>query len=268
MRKPSVNQYTQGRATFAHLSEKHQLTRWLEEIQHRVRPQTLEGYESLTRFHLSPALGHIKLVKLSPEVIRKAWSGMLGSGKSAAVLEHCHLRLSKAEAVQRLWEEAMNTEYYEAIHTPFHTGLRRGEVLALRWCDVDLDMATASVGRTVYRSKGGKSEFSEPKTAKGKRLVSLTSPSAPILRALRERQHADGILLGYQIDDGSPLFRYRSGSPKLPGAFSGAFTKIMRRGGLEAYRLHDARHAHAGLMLKRGLHPEVVSQRLATPALA
>ena len=70
------------------------------------------------------------------------------------------------------------------------------------------------------------------------------------------------MLQGYQVTEDSPVFRYRDGSPILPRAFSGAFRKIMRRAGLEGYRLHDARHAHATLMLRQGDHPKVVSERL------
>ena len=58
------------------------------------------------------------------------------------------------------------------------------------------------------------------------------------------------------------MFRYLNGSPILPRAFSGAFSKIMHRAGLEGCRLHDARHAHAALMLRQGVHPKVVSERL------
>ncbi len=274
------------------------LVQWLDNIRHRVRPKTFEGYESLIRVHVAPRLGHIKLGKLTPELISKAWSEISTQGKSASVIEHCHLRLSKAlndavkrqliyrnpcqavspprvyrkelrppsaEAVQRLLETAKDTEYYEAMHTAFYTGLRRGELLALRWCDVDLDMATTSVSRTVYRAKGGRSVFTEPKTAKGKRLVSLTPSSALMLRALRERQEVDGMLQGFQVTKDSLVFRYSDGSPILPRAFSGAFRKIMHRAGLEGYRLHDARHAHATLMLRQGVHPKVVSERLGHP---
>ena len=241
------------------------LTQWLENIQHRLRPQTFAGYESLIRVHVTPLLGRVKLGKLTPEHISKAWSDMLALGKSASVIEHCHLRLSKAladavkrqliyrnpcqavtpprvyrkelrppsaEAMQRLLETARDTEYYAALHTAFYTGLRRGELLALRWGDIDLDMATASVSRTVYRAKGGESVFTEPKTAKGKRLVSLTPSSALMLRELREGQEVDGLLQGYEVTEDSPVFCYRDGSPILPRAFSGAFRRIMRRAGL------------------------------------
>ena len=178
------------------------------------------------------------------------------------------LRPPGAEAVHKLLKAATDTEYYEGLHTAFYTGLRRGELLALRWGDIDLDMATASVSRTVYRAKGGQSVFTEPKTAKGKRLVSLTPSSALMLRALRERQEVDRMLLGYQVTEDSQVFRYRSGSPILPRAFSGAFRRIMRRAGLEGYRLHDARHAHATLMLRQGVHPKIVSERLGHARIA
>ncbi|MAF38668.1 MAG: hypothetical protein CL696_07320 [Chloroflexi bacterium] len=64
------------------------------------------------------------------------------------------------------------------------------------------------------------------------------------------------------VDADTPVFRYRDGSPILPRGYSAAFTKIMHRAGLSGYRLHDARHAHASLMLKHGVHPKIVQERL------
>jgi integrase len=123
-------------------------------------------------------------------------------------------------------------------------------------------MATVSVSRTIYRAKGGRSEFTESKTANGRRLVSLIPSSVLVLKALRERQEADGALQGYEVGEDSPVFRYRNDNPILPRTFSGAFKKIMRRAGLEGHRLHDAHHAHATLMLRQGVHPKIVSERL------
>ena len=156
----------------------------------------------------------------------------------------------------------MDTEYYEAVHTAFYTGLRRGELLALKWGDVDLDMSTLSVNRSVYRAKGGQSISQNPKTAKGRRLITLTSSSALLLRSLWERQEVDGFLQGYAVNADSPVFRYRDGSPILPKGLSGGLTRIMHRAGLEGYSLHDARHAHASLMLRQGVHPKIVQERL------
>lgn len=125
-----------------------------------------------------------------------------------------------------------------------------------------MEMATRSVTRSVYRAKGGQSIYQTPKTTKGRRLVSLTPSSALLLRSLKERQEADGLLLGYVVNEDSLVFRYRDGSPILPTGFTHSFTKIMRRAGLEGYRLHDARHTHATLMLRQGVHPKVVQERL------
>ena len=127
-------------------------------------------------------------------------------------------------------ETARNTDYYEVFNAAFYTGLRRGELLALRWDDIDLDMATTSVSRTVYRAKGGESVLTGPKTTKGKRFVSLTPSSALMLREMRERQEVDGVLQGYQMTEDSPVFRYSDGSLILPRASSDAFSRTMYQG--------------------------------------
>ena len=67
---------------------------------------------------------------------------------------------------------------------------------------------------------------------------------------------------GYAVNVDSLVFRYCDGSPILPRSFSSAFTKIMRRAGMEGYRLHDTRHAHATLMLRQDVHPKIVQERL------
>ena len=132
----------------------------------------------------------------------------------------------------------------------------------MRWRGVNLDMAILSINRSVYRAKGAQSIYQEPKTAKGRRLVDLPPESVLVLRALRERQEADGLLQGYTVNEDTLVFRYRDGSPILPRGLSGAFTKIMRRAGLEGYRLHDARHSHASLMLQLGESPKTIQERL------
>ena len=271
------------------------LNQWLDSIAHRVRPKTHADYESAVRLHIAPRLGHIRLGKLALDHVERAWNDMLKVGLSANVIEYCHRRLSKAmndalerdliyrnpcqavsppkvprkelyppdaEDIHKFLETANDTVYYEALYTSFYTGLRRGELLALLWRDLDLDMGTISVTRSLYRAKGGQSIIQAPKTAKGRRLVSLTPSTSLLLRSLRERQEVDGLLQGYTVNPDSPVFRYFDGSPILPRGYSGAFKKIMRQAGLEGYRLHDARHAHASLMLKQGVHPKIVQERL------
>ncbi|MFQ6030734.1 MAG: tyrosine-type recombinase/integrase [Dehalococcoidia bacterium] len=276
------------------------LAQWLESMAHQVRPKTLVDYKVSIRTHIVPELGQIRLGKLTPEHIDRAWGNLMKAGRSASVVEYAHRRLSKAlndamkrnliyrnpcqavsppkvprkdlyppdtNAIRRFLDAAKDTEYYEALYTSFYTGLRRGELLALQWRDIDLTLGTISVTHSIYRAKGGQSIIQDPKTAKGRRLVSLTPSTALLLRSLQERQQADGLLQGYPVADDSPVFRYRNGSPFLPRGYSAAFTKIMRRAGLEGYRLHDARHAHASLMLAQGVHPKSFKSAWATPRL-
>ncbi len=108
----------------------------------------------------------------------------------------------------------------------------------------------------------GQSIYQDPKTAKGRRLVALTPSSALLLRCLWERQEVDGLLQSYAVNGDSLVFRYRDGSPILPVGFTHAFKKIARRAGLDGYHLHSARHAHATLMLRQGVHPKIVQERL------
>ena len=268
---------------------------WLETMRHQVRPKTVVDYAAVIRNHINPALGNIRLGKLTPEHIDRAWAEALREGKSASVVEYAHRRLSKAltdamtrdliyrnpcqqvkppkvvrkdlyppdaHAIRRFLEAARDTDYYEAVHTSFFTGLRRGELLGLQWRDLDLNLATLSVVHSLYRARGGESILQDPKTAKGRRLISLTPSSCIVLRSLRERQQADAQLMGYSVGHDSAVFRYRDGSPILPRGYSAAFRKIMHRAGLEGFRLHDARHAHATLMLAQGTHPKIVQERL------
>jgi integrase len=268
---------------------------WIESIKNRVRPSTFQGHETMVRVHLVPRLGHIRLNKLMPEHITRAWDKMIKDGKSASVVEHCHVRLSKAlndavkrdliyrnpcqvvappkaqakekrlldlEEINNLLAVAGDTEYYGIIHTALHTGLRRNELLALRWKDIDMDEAVIFLSRSLFRDKGGVTLYHPPKTAKGRRSVDLTPSSAILLRQLRQQQELDGLLYGYEVNEESSVFRYRTGTPMLPDAVSHAFKRIAERVGLHGYHFHNNRDTHATLLLRQGVHPKVVQERL------
>ncbi|MCH7552968.1 MAG: tyrosine-type recombinase/integrase, partial [Chloroflexi bacterium] len=96
----------------------------------------------------------------------------------------------------------------------------------------------------------------------GRRMVSLTPSSVVVLRDLWDRQRTDALLYGLSVTDESLVFQYRNGAPILPRGLTAAFKKLVSRAGLDGYRLHDARHAHATLMLRQGIHPKIVQERL------
>lgn len=133
------------------------------------------------------------------------------------------------------------------------TGMRRGEVLGLRWCDIDLDRGEAAVRQTVV-SHNYKIEISEPKTARGRRVVALDDHTVAQLRTLRDQQCPGS--------EDALLFHYRTGNPINPIDISKRFIELGCAAGLPRIRLHDLRHTHATLALQAGVHPKIVSERL------
>jgi len=105
-------------------------------------------------------------------------------------------------------------------------------------------------------------EFRQPKTDKGRRLLSLSPSTAIMLREHREQQEKIRHALGLTLTDDDLVFCQPDGKPLLPNTVSHAWAKLARRTGLKGIRLHDARHTHASLMLKQGINPKVVQERL------
>lgn len=150
---------------------------------------------------------------------------------------------------------------YAAFMLAGTTGVRRGEVLGLRWRDVDLDAGRAAVTQTLL-SLRYKLMFSTPKTAKGRRSVALDRVTISSLRVHRKRQLEERLALGPGYHDDDLVFVREDGQPFHPELFSELFVQHTRRLGLPGIRLHDLRHTHATLALAAGVHPKVVSERL------
>jgi len=105
--------------------------------------------------------------------------------------------------------------------------------------------------------------FKEPKTSKSRRLVSLSPSTAITLREHRAKQNELRQSLGYPtLSDNDLVFSHYNGSPLLPNSVTHAWIKLVRHCGLNGIRLHDARHTHASLLLKQGVHPKIVQERL------
>lgn len=142
------------------------------------------------------------------------------------------------------------------------TGMRRGEVLGLRWSDVDLDAATVTIRSTRIRY-GTTIATSTPKTARGNRTIAIGPATAAALRAWKRQQNADHLLAGASwADRGSLVVTNVDGSPPNPEAFSNLFVDLAKRAGLPPIRLHDLRHSYATAALASGVPVKVVSQRV------
>ena len=153
-------------------------------------------------------------------------------------------------------EFAKSTPYYALFYLALFTGMRRSELLALRWSDVDLISCQLSVTRALHQLQDSSLIFRQPKTAKGRRLISLSPSTAIVLREHRDQQEEIRQAFGSILAEDDLIFCHVDGKPLLPHSVSNAWSKLARRTGLKGIRLHDARHTHASLMLKQGVHPQ------------
>ena len=140
------------------------------------------------------------------------------------------------------------------------TGLRRGELLGLRWQDVDLKAGRLSVRQNLQTTRSGLI-FKSPKTAKGRRSVSLGGSLVAALKRHKREQVAKRLRMGPVYQDRGLVFCEDDGAPWSPDCFSAEWHKTMKAQGRQV-RFHDLRHTHATLLLRKGIHPKVVSERL------
>jgi len=159
-------------------------------------------------------------------------------------------------------EAAKKTPYHVLFYLALFTGMRRSEILALRWCDVDLLLCQVHVTRTLHQLRNGEIVFRAPKTAKGRRMIALTPSTTLVFREHKERQEAMRVLLGKPLTDDDLIFSQVDGKPLLPNTVTHAWIRLVRCTGLRGIRFHDARHSHASLMFKQGTHPKIVQERL------
>jgi integrase len=169
--------------------------------------------------------------------------------------------LSAAESKRLL--EAARDDRLEALYVlAVNTGMRQGELLALKWKDVDLENARLSVRRTITMSKGS-ILFGEPETRKSRRTISLNEPSVRALRKHLDRQLAEIEPLGDLYKDEGLVFPSELGTPMNPTNLrQRSFAPLLRRTGLPKVRFHDLRHTCATLLLGRNVHPKYVQELL------
>ncbi len=172
-------------------------------------------------------------------------------------------RFGSAE-VQEILDSAKEREslYYNFFFTAAYTGLRRGEVLGLRWCDIDLDKSTLSVVQSLQQLQSGEYVFAPPKSEKSRRQIALSPSLVILLWEHRLKQEHTWRLLGKPLLPTDLVFSHPDGRPLRPNSVTRALKGIGESLSLKGIRLHDLRHAHASILLKQGVHPKIVQERL------
>jgi integrase len=143
------------------------------------------------------------------------------------------------------------------------SGCRPGELLALSWEDVNLEAGSIVIRRNLTKVNGAPPEFVDPKTARGRRTVSLPPEAVAALRMHRQRQADERLRLGADYRDQGLVFSTHTGTPLIARNVVRAFKRLLVHAGLPAtIRWYDLRHGHATALLVAGVHPKVASERL------
>ena len=175
--------------------------------------------------------------------------------------ERREMRSLDAAAGAALMKVFESTDIGAAIVTDLGTGLRRGELLALRWGDIDLDQRLLTVRRSIERV-GKSTGFKEPKTRRSRRTIALPAFVVDRLRRHRIEQKERFLALGLgHLTDETLVFE-RAGEPWVPNTFGATFSEILRESGLPHVRLHDLRHSYASMALEAGVDLKTVSNAL------
>jgi len=290
------------------LTVREYLDLWLNDhAKGQVGAKTFERYKQLIERHVVPTLGSYKLPELKPLHLQALYGKALESGRSDGkgglapqTVVHIHrvlrtalkkavkwqllarnpadavdppradkpeMKALDAEDTAKLLTAASRSTLKGPILVAVTTGVRRGELLALRWSDVELDRAELVIRRALQETNDGLS-FKEPKTARGRRLIALPGLTVQFMRQHKADQAKQRLRLGPLYQDHGLIFPRPDGTPWPPDAFSTAFAALIRRSDLPHIRFHDLRHSHASQLLKQGVHPKVVSERLGHSTIA
>jgi integrase len=274
------------------------LERWLStSVRGTVRRSTYVRYEGLVRNHINPSIGRMKLKGLTPTHVRSLYRKKLDSGLAPRSVNYIHVTLHKAleqavldglvprnvsegvKAPQVREEEikplsptqvrallaAAREDRLEGLYVlAIHTGLRQGELLGLKWTDIDFNSGTLS----VQRSLDADGTFNPPKRNKSRRTVKLTLQAMDALRLHRKRQNEER-LKAAKWEDHSLVFPNRAGKPMdHNNLYHRDFKSLLKRAQLwsedkdKRFTFHSLRHTCATLLLSKNVNPKIVQEML------
>jgi len=276
------------------------LDHWIEDYcRPALSERATESYKYICDKYIIPALGAVQLKNLQPGQVQKLYSDLLKAGH-ARTAKYCHQTLhralkialkqglisrnvselcevpklenkeanylTEAEAVKFL-QAAKQTPYFSMAVLFLTAGLRRSELLALRWSDIDLEKNELSVTRSLHQLQFGqdKSKFvyKAPKSRNSARIIPLPTVTIQVLKNEYQAQVETKQSLDQSVVTPDDLIfcHLLDGSPLRPDTVSKAFARIAKSAGLEAH-LHTLRHSYGSVLIKQGVHLKVISTLL------
>ncbi|MDQ3694795.1 MAG: site-specific integrase [Chloroflexota bacterium] len=270
------------------------LDRWLGTVEGTVRPSTYRRYRDLLTKHAYPQIGNTRLVKLTALDLQALYADRVAAGLSPTTVRQIHAVLHRALRQAHQWgladrnvaslataprrakpmlttwsateaatvlAHAAGTDLDALWHVALLCGLRRGELLGLRWEDVDLIRGSIAIRHTMSRGKDASWHLGEPKTGKG-RAIAVSTALVATLVAHRDRQAFQRQRLNDAWIETGFVFTNRTGGPLHVNRLAQAFRQLIAETGVPKLRLHDLRHSCATLLLGAGVPVHVVARRL------
>lgn len=271
---------------------------WLEAIRPTIKPRTWHRYEQMTRVHIVPHIGKVQLKRLSPQHLQRLYANRLSTGLSGQTVLTVHRTIHRmlghavkwdlsarnvaqlvdppraqryeartltATEAQRLLE-VVRGDRLEALYVvALATGMRAGELLGLKWCDVDLETGVVAVRRSLQMDQNKQAVIGDTKTLRSQRRIMLIRSALDVLRAHRLRQEAEAAAPRHwnMWDEQDLVFPNTVGRPMTAqNLLRRSFRPALERAGLPPIRFHDLRHTVATLLLAQDVHPKIVSEML------
>ena len=275
------------------------LTDWLEHTHKQsVRPRTYERYEGVLRLHLVPALGRYQLQKLSAQHLQAFYTRKLEEGLSPTTVRYYHSVLHNAlgsavkwgfiprnvcdlvtpprkarfemqpfsiEQVQTFLETVQGHRWEALFTLALATGMRQGELLGLKWQDINFATQTLQVRRILTRIQSATTKVyveAEPKTQQSRRNITIAAFALEALKQHRLRQIETKLKAGPFWEEHDYVFCTLTGTHLRPSHVVVEFKKLLKKAGLPDIRFHDLRHSAATLLLSLGVHAKVVQEML------
>lgn len=270
--------------------------RWLRDwAAQNVSNKTFTRYEQLLRKHICARVGSVPIQRLRAVDLQGIYAAMAADGMADRTRLHTHrvlhrmlrhatqwgvvqrniasmvdaptvqtkeIEILTAAQVQTVLQTLRGRSLYPIASIALATGMRRGELLALRWQDCDLDGATLKVERALEQTKRGGLVFKPPKTRYGRRTISLPPSTVTELRVHRKSQAEQRLALGLgKAPEDSLVFATWDGSTRSPNALTKEWALAMKAAGIKA-TFHSLRHTHASTLIASGLDVLTISRRL------
>jgi integrase len=303
--KTALHQQQQGiLATGPQQKVEQFLLHWLENVHKQsIRSRTYERYEEIVRLHLVPGIGHHQLQKLSPQHLQSFYTKKLEERLSTTTVISFHNVLHKAletavrwnlisrnvcdlvspprrkrfeiqplsvEQVQQLLAATRDHRLEALFLLALATGMRRGELLGLKWQDINFQAEMLQIRRILTRvptkvkkPQGATYVEAEPKTEKGRRSIILPQFVLEALKLHRFRQSEARLKAGVEWQEHDYVFCTSVGTHLHPTRdVLNQLKVLLAKAGLPAIRFHDLRHSSATMLLSMGVHPKIVQEIL------